>query len=147
VKLPPTDLKVSLVILYKLETATFGLLHLMVFSGTMESLLPILIYLQMLQQKMPPVHPGEILKEMYLDPLGISITDLADNLGVARKTVSQLVNGHMGVSAEMALRLGKAFNTTPELWLNMQRNYDLWEAGSKIKVSHIRSLRTKEQRA
>lgn len=95
---------------------------------------------------MPPVHPGEILKEMYLDPLGISITDLADNLGVARKTISQLVNGHMGVSAEMALRLGKAFNTTPELWLNMQRNYDLWQAGSKIKVSHIRSLRTKERR-
>jgi addiction module HigA family antidote len=100
----------------------------------------------MLQQKMPPVHPGEILKEMYLDPLTISVTALADNLGVARKTVSQLVNGHMGVSAEMALRLGKAFNTTPELWLNLQRNYDLWQAGSKITVTHIRSLRTKEQR-
>jgi antitoxin HigA-1 len=100
----------------------------------------------MQQQKMPPVHPGEILKEMYLDPTGISITALADNLGVARKTVSQLVNGHMGVSAEMALRLGKAFNTTPELWLNIQRNYDLWHAGSKVKVTHIRSLRTREQR-
>ena len=101
----------------------------------------------MIQQKMPPVHPGEILKEMYLDPLGISITALADNLGVARKTVSQLVNGHMGTSAEMALRLAKAFNTTPELWLNMQRNYDLWYAGSKIKTTHIRSLRAKERRA
>jgi len=101
----------------------------------------------MLQQKMPPVHPGEILKEMYLDPLGITITALAKNLSVARKTVSQLINGHMGVSAEMALRLGKAFNTTPELWLNMQRNYDLWYAGSRIKVSHIRSLRTKERKA
>src|ERR1700722_14636282 len=100
----------------------------------------------MLQQKMPPIHPGEILREMYLDSLGISITALADNLGVARKTVSQLVNGHMGVSAEMALRLAKAFNTTPELWLNMQRNYDLWYAGSKIKTTHIRSLRTKERR-
>ena len=101
----------------------------------------------MVQQKMPPVHPGEILKEMYLHPLEISVTGLADNLGVARKTVSQLVNGHMGVSAEMALRLAKAFNTTPELWLNMQRNYDLWHAGSKIKVTHIRSLRTKAQGA
>jgi addiction module HigA family antidote len=101
----------------------------------------------MLQPTMPPVHPGEILKEMYLDPLEISITALADNLGVARKTVSQLVNGHMGVSAEMALRLAKSFNTTPELWLNMQRNYDLWYAGAKIKVTHIRSLRTKERRA
>jgi addiction module HigA family antidote len=101
----------------------------------------------MLQQKMPPVHPEEILKEMYLDPLIISITALADNLGVARKTVSQLVNGHMGVGAEMALRLGKALNTTPELWLSLQRIYDLWKAGSKIKVTYIRSLRTKEQLA
>ncbi len=82
---------------------------------------------------MPPVHPGEILKEMYLETLGISITGLADNLGVARKTVSQLVNGHMGVSADMALRLGKAFNTTPELWLNMQRNYDFFLLASRIK--------------
>ena len=94
---------------------------------------------------MPPIHPGEVLKEMYIDPLGISITALAGNLGVARKTVSQLINGHMGVSAEMALRLAKAFNTTPELWLNMQRNYDLWQAGTKIKISHIRSLRTNER--
>jgi antitoxin HigA-1 len=100
----------------------------------------------MLQQKMPPVHPGQILKEMYLDPLGITITGLADNVGVARKTISQLINGHMGVSAEMALRLGKAFNTSPELWLNLQRNYDLWQAGSRVKVTHIPSLRTKERR-
>lgn len=85
----------------------------------------------MLQSAMPPIHPGEILKEMYLDPLQISITDLASNLGKARKTVSQLVNAHMGVSAEMALRLGKAFNTTPELWLNLQRNYDLFNVGKK----------------
>ena len=90
---------------------------------------------------MPPVHPGEILKEMYLDPLKVNITQLAENLGVARKTISQLVNGHMGVSAEMALRLAKAFDTTPELWLNMQRNYDLWYASTKIKVDSIRSLR------
>lgn len=100
----------------------------------------------MLQQKMPPIHPGEILKEMYLDPLGITITALAENLGVVRKTISQLINGHMGVSAEMAIRLAKAFNTTPDVWLNMQRNYDLWHAGPKVNVSHIRSLRSKEQR-
>jgi addiction module HigA family antidote len=99
----------------------------------------------MLQQGMPPVHPGEILKEMYLEPLGVSITGLADNLGVARKTISQLVNGHMGVSAEMAIRLGKAFSTTPELWLNMQQNYDLWVAGPRVKIMHIRSFRHKDQ--
>ncbi|MDP1764766.1 MAG: HigA family addiction module antitoxin [Sediminibacterium sp.] len=95
----------------------------------------------MIKQGMPPVHPGEILKEMYLDPLGVNNTRLADNLGVARKTVSQLINGHMGVSAAMALRLGKAFDTTPELWLNLQRNYDLWYAGTKITVNKVRSFR------
>lgn len=95
----------------------------------------------MLKQGMPPVHPGEILKEMYLEPLEVNITQLAENLGVTRKTISQLVNGHMGVSAEMALRLAKAFDTTPELWLNMQRNYDLWYASTKITVGSIRSLR------
>jgi antitoxin HigA-1 len=82
-----------------------------------------------LRQKVPPVLPGQILKEMYFDPLTTSVTALTDNFGVARKTVSQLVNGHMGVSAEMALRLGKAFNTATGLWLNLQRNYDLWHAG------------------
>ena len=97
----------------------------------------------MLKQGMPPVHPGEILKQMYLEPLEVSITQLSENLAVARKTVSQLVNGHMGVSAEMALRLAKAFDTTPELWLNMQRNYDLWYASAKIKVGKVRSLRGK----
>ncbi len=79
----------------------------------------------MLKQGMPPIHPGEILKEMYLVPLEINNTLLAENIGVTRKTISQLINGHMGISAEMAIRLGKAFNTTPELWLNLQRNYDL----------------------
>ena len=90
---------------------------------------------------MPPVHPGEILKEMYLVPFGINNTQLAENLGVTRKTISQLINGHMGISAEMAIRLGKAFDTTPELWLNLQRNYDLWFASSKISISKIRSYR------
>ena len=95
----------------------------------------------MLKQLMPPVHPGVILKEMYLKPISVNITQLAENLGVARKTVSELINGHMGVSAEMAIRLAKAFDTTPELWLNMQLNYDLWQASSKVSVKEIRSLR------
>jgi len=96
----------------------------------------------MLKQGMPPVHPGEILKEMYLIPIGINNTQLAENIGVTRKTVSQLINGHMGISAEMAIRLSKAFDTTPELWLNLQRNYDLWYASNRITVSKIRSLRS-----
>ncbi len=81
--------------------------------------------------QMPPVHPGVILKEMYLVPISVNITQLAENLGVARKTVSELINGHMGVSAEMTIRLAKTFDTSPELWLNMQLNYDLWQVNSK----------------
>ncbi len=93
--------------------------------------------------RMPPVHPGEILKEMYLDPLGLNITDLADRLEVTRKTLSQLINGHSGISAEMALRLSRAFTTTPELWLNLQRSHDLWKAAGKVKVTHIRPFKIK----
>lgn len=94
----------------------------------------------MLKRGMPPVHPGNVLKEMYLDPLEVSVTDFADNIGVARKTVSQLINEHSGVSAEMALRLSAAFDTTPEMWLNMQQKYDLWEAEKNVKLTKIKHL-------
>ena len=75
-----------------------------------------------------PAHPGEVLKELYLDPLGLSITDAAKGLGVSRKSLSELVNGHYGVSTEMAIRLSKAFNSSAESWLNMQQQYDLWKS-------------------
>ncbi|MBI1768590.1 MAG: HigA family addiction module antidote protein [Bacteroidetes bacterium] len=75
-----------------------------------------------------PPHPGEILKADYLDPLELTITDVAGGLGIARKNLSAIINGRAGVSSEMALRLSEAFNTTPELWLNLQANYDLWKA-------------------
>ena len=91
----------------------------------------------MLKKEMPPVHPGEILKEMYLLPMNITISDAAANLGVSRKTISQLVNGRMGISVEMALRLSKAFGTTAELWLNLQRGYDLWNAAGKVNLDNI----------
>lgn len=94
----------------------------------------------MLKRGMPPVHPGMILKDMYMEPLSISVTDLADNLNVARRTISLLVNGHSGISAEMALRLSKAFNTSPELWLNMQQKYDLWAAQGKVRIGQIRAI-------
>jgi addiction module HigA family antidote len=93
---------------------------------------------RMIKQTITPTHPGHILKEMYLEPLGLSQTEAASNLGVTRKTFSMLLNGHQGISAEMALRLAKAFNTTPELWLNLQRNYDLWNAEQKVKLSQIK---------
>ena len=83
------------------------------------------------------MHPGVILKGLYLEPMEINITQAATKLGVARKTLSQLVNGHMGVSAEMAIRLSKALNTTPQLWMNMQQGYDLWVAEKKSGDIHV----------
>ena len=79
----------------------------------------------------PPTHPGRILKNLYLSPLGVTNTQLAETLGVSRKAVSTIVNEHKSVTPEMALRLSRAFpNTSPEFWLNLQRTYDLWQAAN-----------------
>lgn len=79
-----------------------------------------------------PPHPGITLKVLYLDNVGISVTQAAEKLGVSRKTLSQITNGHAGISPQMALTLAQAFpNTTPQLWLNMQQMYDLWQASQK----------------
>ena len=75
-----------------------------------------------------PSMPGDILKALYMEPLHVSITELAERLGVSRKTVSAIVNGRAAISFDMALRLSRAFCTTPDVWLNLQRNVDLWEA-------------------
>ena len=75
-----------------------------------------------------PAHPGEILRELYLDELGLSITEAAKGLGISRKTLSELVNGKAGISPTMAMRLSIAFpNTSPQFWLNLQNQYDLWK--------------------
>jgi addiction module HigA family antidote len=87
-----------------------------------------------------PPHPGEILRELCLDPLGISVTDAAVALGVSRKTLSSILNGRSGISPEMAIRLGKAFDTSPESWLNQQVQYDLWEAGRNTKGLKVQKL-------
>jgi len=91
----------------------------------------------MIKRGMAPVHPGTILKGLYLEPMEITITQAATQLGIARKTLSQLVNAHMGISAEMAIRLSKALNTTPQLWMNMQQGYDLWLAEKKAANMHV----------
>jgi len=82
----------------------------------------------MTSMKRQPAHPGAILKEDYLEPLSVTIQEMASTLGVSRKTLSKIVNGHGSVTPDMALRLSRAFETTPELWLNLQKNYDLWHA-------------------
>jgi addiction module HigA family antidote len=75
-----------------------------------------------------PPHPGEILAEMWLEPLGMSITEAAVKLNVSRKTLSEIVNGRAGISPEMALRLELAFGKSAESWLAHQDAYDLWQA-------------------
>ena len=87
-----------------------------------------------------PPHPGEVIREFCIEPLGLSVTDAAKALGVARKTLSAILNGRAGISAEMALRLGKAFDTSPESWLNQQVQYDLWEAKRRAKKLHVKKL-------
>ena len=75
-----------------------------------------------------PPHPGEILKKLCLEPLGLSVTKAAKALGVSRKALSNILNGRAGISPEMAVRLSIAFDTTAESWMNQQVQYDLWQA-------------------
>ena len=85
-----------------------------------------------------PAHPGEIVREECLKPLGLSVTAAAEALGVTRKALSDLLNGHTGVSADMAIRLEKVFGSTADTWLGMQMQYNLWEARQRadnIKVN------------
>lgn len=85
-----------------------------------------------------PAHPGEVIRDLCIDPLGLSVTAAAKGLGVTRKALSELLNGHSGVSPDMAIRLEKAFGSTAETWLQMQLQYDLWHAeqrADKIKVT------------
>lgn len=75
-----------------------------------------------------PPHPGDILRSDYIQPLGLSVTDAAKALGVTRKTLSAVLNERAGISPAMAHRLAKALDTTPEFWVNLQIQYDLWQA-------------------
>ncbi len=78
-----------------------------------------------------PAHPGEILRELYLEPMGVTITEAAEALGVSRKHLSAIVNTHAPVSPDMAMRLAAVFATEPEFWVNLQGQYDLWDVGRK----------------
>ncbi|HEV8240498.1 MAG TPA: HigA family addiction module antitoxin [Thermoanaerobaculia bacterium] len=80
-----------------------------------------------------PTTPGEILREEFLRPLGMTQKQLADHLGCDVKVVNRLVNGRTALTAEMALRLGAAFRTTPGFWLNAQKAVDLYEAARQLR--------------
>jgi addiction module HigA family antidote len=87
-----------------------------------------------------PSHPGEILLEMYIKPMKVTITEAADALGVSRKHVSAIINGRVPVTPDMAMRLAVVFATEAELWVNMQAQYDLWVVSQKAppKVKPLR---------
>jgi len=87
-----------------------------------------------------PPHPGEVLRELCLEPLNLTISETARALGVSRKTLSSIVNRRAGISAEMAVRLSMAFDTTAESWLNQQVQYDLWRAEQQRKRLRVRRL-------
>jgi addiction module HigA family antidote len=87
-----------------------------------------------------PPHPGEILRELCLDPLGLTVTQAAGALGISRKTLSSILNGHSGISAEMAIRLSIAFNTTAESWLLQQLQYDLAQVEPKRKSFQVKKF-------
>ncbi len=87
-----------------------------------------------------PPHPGEVLRELCLNPLELTVTDAAQALGVSRKTLSAILNGRAGISAEMAVRLSIAFDTSAESWLNQQMQYDLWQAEQQRKKLRVKKL-------
>lgn len=87
-----------------------------------------------------PPHPGAVLKDAVIDALGLTVTEAAAHLDVDRVTLSRVINGKAAISVQMALRLARALNTTPDVWMNMQRGYDLWQAqhNSSLDLSRVR---------
>ena len=87
-----------------------------------------------------PPHPGEVLRQLSLEPLNLTVTAAARALGVSRKILSGILNWRAGISPEMAVRLSIAFNTSSESWLNQQLQYDLWHAEKNRKSLHVEHL-------
>jgi len=87
-----------------------------------------------------PPHPGRLLKNIYLKDYNLSVSAFALKIGVSRNTASELVNCKQGISAEMALKLAKAFNTSAQFWLNGQQAYDLWQAKQYVDLSKVQVI-------
>jgi antitoxin HigA-1 len=88
-----------------------------------------------------PCHPGEILREETLKALNITVTEFAKKLGVSRQAISEIINEKRGISPAMALRLSRALGTSPELWLDMQTAYDLWQTKQSINFDNVEVIR------
>lgn len=87
-----------------------------------------------------PQHPGEFIREVYLEPFGLTGRQLSANLGVAPSTLNRVLKGSSGISSEMALRLSKALGRTPERWLAMQDNFDLWQASQSVNLDTVQKI-------
>jgi addiction module HigA family antidote len=87
-----------------------------------------------------PPHPGQVIKRQCLEPLGLTVTEAAQGLGVSRNTLSMLINGRLGISPEMAIRLSQGFGGSPESWLRQQMDYDLWQARQKAGMIQVRKF-------
>jgi addiction module HigA family antidote len=94
----------------------------------------------MKERQRKPVHPGQILEEHYIKPLNLNLQILADHLGIARNTLYKIRVGNASVTAAIAIKFAEAFNTTPELWLNLQQKYDLWCEANQHKHKKILPL-------
>jgi len=92
----------------------------------------------MLKRALPPSHPGEILKEMFIVERNLTITEVAKGLNMARANLSSIINGHLGISPELAVKLSEAFGNSAQFWVNLQNNYELWHAERKINRASIR---------
>ena len=88
-----------------------------------------------------PPHPGEIIRKICVEPLGLTVTEAAKALKVTRKTLSTLLNGRAGISPEMALRLYRVFGRTPEGWMRLQLQFDLWKAEKSLDVSELKRIK------
>ena len=87
-----------------------------------------------------PPHPGEVIKRQCVEPLGLTVTEVAKRLGVSRNTLSMMLNGRLGISPEMAIRLSQGFGGSPESWLQQQMQYDLWRARQQAGRIEVRKI-------
>jgi addiction module HigA family antidote len=92
----------------------------------------------MLRRKLQPSHPGEILRELFIKERGLTITKVAEGIGVARGNLSAVVNERAGISPQLAIKLSEAFGNTAQFWINLQKNYELWQAEQIVDRSLIK---------
>lgn len=97
-----------------------------------------------MKRNLPPLHPGEILREEYIKERALTVTEVAKGLGIARANLSAIVNERAGISPELAVKLSEAFGNTAQFWMNLQKNYELWYAEKKVNRSVIQHFRQAE---